>query len=378
MKVVLVANGPAARRERDPLARRQVPLLARLTAQGVAVRVVLMGDAGGLREPMADAGVRVDVLPAPLPPSPAGFARLPQAVAALRALLDGCGDADVFEGDEPMPAIALGLAARRRPGRLVYRRHHDGGRLRLRLASRLAARLADRTVVSCEAMRRRAAADDGVALDRIDVATSGTSEIDAPPPGELLRTRAELGIPAEAPVIATVARLRWEKGVDVLIRSLGAWHGRRTPHLVVVGDGPEESRLRTLAATAAVPVHFVGHRADVDRWLALAAIVAIPSRRESFGRVTLEAMAARRPLVASRVGGLVDAVDDGENGLLVPPDDPAALGAALRRVLDDGALAGRLAAAGRLRYERRHTIDHMAAAWRGAWERVRGAGPVTA
>ena len=107
-------------------------------------------------------------------------------------------------------------------------------------------------------------------------------------------------------------------------------------------------------------------------------MVAIPSRREAFGRVTLEAMAARRPIVASRVGGIVDAIADGETGLLVAPDDPAALGAALRGVLDDPALAGRLASAARRYYESRHTIDHMAAAWRLAWERARFAQPVHA
>jgi len=378
MNVVLVTNGPAATRERDPLARRHVPLLTRLVEQGVSLRVVLMGDAGGLRAPLTDAGLRVDVLPAPLPPGPAGVAGMPRAVAALGALLDGCDDADILEGDEPLPAIALGLAARRRSARLVYRRHHDGGRLRLRLASRMAARLADRTLVSCEAMRRRAAADDGVGLDRIDVAISGTSEIDVPPPCELARTRADLGIPATAPVIVAVSRLRQEKGVDVLIRSLDALRGTDAPHLVVVGDGPEEPALRRLAQDAAVPVHFVGHRLDVDCWLALAAVVAIPSRREAFGRVTLEAMAARRPVVASRVGGIVDAIADGETGLLVPPDDPAALGAALRAVLEEPALAGRLAAAARRRYERGHTMDHMAASWRLAWERTRQAQPVHA
>jgi glycosyltransferase involved in cell wall biosynthesis len=89
-------------------------------------------------------------------------------------------------------------------------------------------------------------------------------------------------------------------------------------------------------------------------------------------------MAAGRPLVASRVGGIVDAVDHGENGLLVAPDDPGALRAALQTVVDDAGLAARLAAAGRRRYERRHTLDHMAAAWRHAWERARLARPVSA
>jgi glycosyltransferase involved in cell wall biosynthesis len=99
-------------------------------------------------------------------------------------------------------------------------------------------------------------------------------------------------------------------------------------------------------------------------------VVAIPSRRESFGRVTLEAMASGRPLVASRVGGLEEAITDFETGRLVPPEDPAALAEALRSLLLDLPSARRMGAAARQRYESRYTMDHMATSWREAWERA--------
>jgi glycosyltransferase involved in cell wall biosynthesis len=373
MRVLLAWQGPATTHEREPLARRQVPLLARLAAQGVSPHVVLLGDAGGLRTPIAAAGVRVDVLPVPLPPNATALAALPHAVAALRRVL-AAGDADVLEGDEPMPAIALGLAARRRSVPLFYRRHHHGGRLRLIVASRLAARLSDRTAVSCEAMRRRAAIDDAVSLDRIDVTVSGTSDIIGPPPAALAALRTSIGVPGDARVIVVVSRLRAEKGVDVLLRALHRLTDLAPLHVVVVGDGPHEESLRRLAAAGPLPVHFLGHRDDAGAWLALATVVAIPSRREAFGRVTLEAMAAGRPLVATRVGGLVDALIDGETGLLTAPDDPPAFAAALRRVLECGSLAQRLGAAAREHYHTHHTIDHMAAAWRQAWARACGKG----
>jgi glycosyltransferase involved in cell wall biosynthesis len=79
-------------------------------------------------------------------------------------------------------------------------------------------------------------------------------------------------------------------------------------------------------------------------------------------------MAAARPLVASRVGGLTEAVADGETGLLVPPDNPAALAAALRSILVDAGAARRMGEAARQRYTTRYTIDHMATSWRQAWE----------
>jgi glycosyltransferase involved in cell wall biosynthesis len=368
MKVVLVWNGPFNPAERDPLVRRQVPLLRRLEAQGVSVSVVLLGDGGGLRAHLEDAGVRVDLLPTPLPPSATSLGRLPAAVLGLRAVLRR-HDPDVLEGDEPFPAIAAGLAARgaRRPV-VVYRRHHPAGRRRLLVASRVAARLADRTIVSCEAMRRRAAEQDRISLERIDIASSGTAELDLPAPADIAATRRSLGIVPVAHVIGVVSRLRWEKGLDVLIESLDLIGDVGEVHAIVVGVGPEESGLRQLAAQSRIPVHFVGHRQDVARWLAVADVIAIPSRRESFGRVTLETMAAGRPLVASRVGGLTEAVVDRETGLLVPPEDAAALAAALRSILVDPAGARRMGEAARQRYEARYTIDHMATSWREAWE----------
>lgn len=371
MKVLLVWNGPGDAAERDPLSRRQVPLLARLATQGVSATVVLLGDGGGLRSDLEASGIQVDVLPTPLAPRWAAVARLPAAVLRLRSLLLR-HDPDVLEGDEPLPAIALGLAVRRRRrGVVVYRRHHSsGGRARLMVASRLAARLADRTIVSCEAMKRHAADDDGTSLERIDIASSGTVDLERPAPADVAVARKALGIPAAAQVIGVVSRLRWEKGLDILIDALDLVGGVGEVHAVVVGVGPEEARLRQLAARSRVAVHFLGHRHDVARWLAVSDVIAMPSRRESFGRVTLEAMAAGRPLVASRVGGLAEAIVDQETGLLVPPENAQALAAALRTVLGDRQIARDMGDRARLRYQALYTLDHMATAWRNAWERA--------
>ena len=147
-------------------------------------------------------------------------------------------------------------------------------------------------------------------------------------------------------------------------------------HLLVVGTGEEEPALRRRAARCPATVHFLGYRADVERWTAAADVIAMPSRQESLGRGTLEAMAAGRALVATRVGGLEEAVEHEVTGLLVPPEDPAALGAALRAVLGDRALAARMGEAARARHQARYTLGHMATAWRGAWERaLRDVGP---
>jgi len=290
-------------------------------------------------------------------------------VFALRALLRD-HDPDLVEGDEPMPSIATGLAARGRSAVIVYRRHHAGGRRRLLMASWLAAHLADRTFVSCEAMRRQAAADDRLPLRRIDVTSSGAPEPAAPTADHVDAARRSLGIDGEARVVVCVSRLRREKGLDILIASVAHLADIRNLHVVIVGGGPEAAVLRTVADRCAVPVHFVGHQPDIGHWLAMGDVVAIPSRRESFGRVTLEAMAMGRPIVASAVGGLTEAIVDGESGCLVPPQQPAALAQALRALIVDPLLARRLGEAARHRYRSRYTMDHMATSWRQGWERA--------
>jgi glycosyltransferase involved in cell wall biosynthesis len=96
----------------------------------------------------------------------------------------------------------------------------------------------------------------------------------------------------------------------------------------------------------------------------------MPSRREGLGVAALEAMAAGRPVVASAVGGLREAVGDGQTGLLVPPGDPAALAAALARVLVDADLRARLAAAGPARIAGGFSADQMVAAYERLYRSV--------
>lgn len=145
--------------------------------------------------------------------------------------------------------------------------------------------------------------------------------------------------PEEPPHVLFVGRLSEEKGIQELLEATEGM-----PR-VVVGDGP----LRHLVPDAAgfVPPEKVG------AYLERAAVVVCPSRREGYGVVAREAMARGRPVVATSVGGLADAVEDGVTGLLVSPRDPAALRAALERLLADPELRRRLGDSGRLAAERR-------------------------
>jgi glycosyltransferase involved in cell wall biosynthesis len=149
--------------------------------------------------------------------------------------------------------------------------------------------------------------------------------------------------PDDPPHVLYVGRLSEEKGVrELLAATTGA------PR-VIVGDGP----LRELFPEA---VGFVAPHA-LGAYYARAAVVVCPSRREGYGVVAREAMAYGRPVVASSVGGLVDAVDDGVTGLLVPPRDPDALRAAIERLLGDADLRRRLGDAARAAAQERWSWD---------------------
>src|SRR5262249_31181034 len=114
---------------------------------------------------------------------------------------------------------------------------------------------------------------------------------------------------------------------------------------------------------------FVAHE-RVHELYARAAVVVCPSRSEGFGLVCAEAMAHGRPVIATRVGGLVDLVRDRETGLLVPPGSPGALRAAIDRLLSDPELRGRLGAAGRAWIAEYCNWDRVAEATLAVYERA--------
>ena len=151
---------------------------------------------------------------------------------------------------------------------------------------------------------------------------------------------AELVAPDEPPHVLYVGRLSEEKGLPELLEATDGIAR------MIVGDGPLRDGIPEAAG-------FVGP-SMLGPYYERAAVVVCPSRREGYGVVAREAMAYGRPVVASAVGGLVDAVEDGVTGLLVPPRDPAALRAAIERLLGDAELRRRLGDAARAR-----AVEHL-------------------
>lgn len=174
-------------------------------------------------------------------------------------------------------------------------------------------------------------------------------------PGDRVEARRAVGMPPEQPAILFVGRIDPIKGLDVLVDALcglrSALWSPAPPHLYLIGGTPDDPGYAALIARARAcgldeAITFVGSvpHADLAPWYRAADVVAVPSFYESFGLVAVEAMAAGTPVVASNVGGLAFTVEDGTAGFLVPPKDPDALAAALRRVLADPALRDTLGA----------------------------------
>jgi glycosyltransferase involved in cell wall biosynthesis len=157
---------------------------------------------------------------------------------------------------------------------------------------------------------------------------------------------------------------------------LDAWPAVRArvpwARLLVAGDGPLRARLEQQAAEMGLTesVTFLGQVTDVRDVLAAVDVLVLPSRKEGLGVSILEGMAMGVPVVASAVGGIPDAVRDGVNGFLVPPEDPAAIAVRIADVLGDPALAERLGRAGREIAGAEFTVEQMGRRYENLYRRL--------
>lgn len=220
-----------------------------------------------------------------------------------------------------------------------------------RLAERLAAPLASTIVNVCDAERALALAHGIAPQNKLAVVHNGVADIPA----------ALLAHPAAEPVrIAMVARFEAPKDHAALLRSLAEL--RALPwELEFIGEGPSQLDTRMLAVRLGIAdrVDFAGSCGDVAGHLSRCQIFALTSRSEGFPRSILEAMRAGLPVVASNVGGIAEAVVNGENGFVVPASSPAALTEALRTLIANPGLRASFGRKGREFYETRFTFDLM-------------------
>ena len=213
-------------------------------------------------------------------------------------------------------------------------------------------RLGHRVLANSAGVARSVMDDEGVPRRRVLTLPNfvGASLFEPISEDQRLALRHSLGLPPDALVVGVVATVKPVKDplalVDAVASLAPEWP---TLRLVFVGDGESRAAVTTRAETLQIAdrVTITGMRQDAARLHAAFDVSALTSLSEGFPNSLVEAMAAARPVVATRVGGVPDAVRDGESGLLVPVRDPGALRAALQRLLEDPALRRRLGEFGR-------------------------------
>ena len=233
-------------------------------------------------------------------------------------------------------------------------------------------RVVRRAVAISPAVRERLIRG-GVAPDTTRIIPSAVDPDATQPRVGRCATRARENLAADTPCLLVLASLVARKGIDVLLDALALFDAHAPqPVLWIAGDGPERGALerRTQTLGLAQRVRFLGQRSDAGDLLAACDVLVLPSRLEGLGVAALEAMAAARPVVASAVGGLAEAVVHEHTGLLVPPDDPAALAAALARLLEDPSLCKRLGDAGPARVHEEYSADQMVGAYEALYAEV--------
>jgi glycosyltransferase involved in cell wall biosynthesis len=349
-------------------ARHVAALAAGCRAAGLAVSV--LAPAPTLALLRADAGIETFALSIGDRPRPASdvvaVARLRKRFASWRpGVVHAHGvRAGAFTG-----LAGAGLTGRLRGPALVGRRRpalvvtvHNappaGRRSRLvyGVLERICARRADLVLCASEDLAARMRNLGAAEVEQFDVPASVLMQ---PSPADVAKARDDVGAGGR-PVVLAVGRLAPQKGLDVLIDAAGRWrHRDPQPRTVIAGDGPLAAALRAQVSRAQADVLLLGQREDVPALLEIADVVVVPSRWEARALILQEAMRSGKPIVATRVGGTPELVGgEGAPGIgashdtsavLIPPDDPAALAAAVTTVLDDPRLAARLRLAARAR-----------------------------
>ncbi|HXH07673.1 MAG TPA: glycosyltransferase [Vicinamibacterales bacterium] len=331
--------------------RQMIELLARLDRRRFLVHAVCFHRGGGWDERVAELGCPVAAFPI------FGFRRPDTMRQLLRfarwcranriAVLQTC---DVYSNIFGLPGGLLAGV----PVRIGSRRGmvESAG---LQRVQRLAYSAAHRVVANSQAAATRLRTEGLPARKTVVI-----------PNGIDLDRFAERLPSARPRRILMVSVLREEKRGDVLVRAAPAVLARfPDAEFVVAGDGPCRAPLADLARDLGVAdrFHFLGHRDDVVEVLAAADLFVLPSRSEASPNAVIEAMAAGLPVVASAAGGIVELVEDGRTGRLVPPGDAGALAAALCELMADPARAAAMGRAARALVAARHPMARMVAAF---------------
>ncbi|MES1256071.1 MAG: glycosyltransferase [Acidobacteriota bacterium] len=348
--------------------RLVLDLVKRLTSE-LPTAVCCLDEAGSWGDALRGEGVDVTALG-----RGAGFAPLLGRGVAEAARRHR---ADVIHCHHYSPFVYSALARLWQPRlKIVFTEH---GRLsdappsaKRRLANAVLSRIPDRVFTVSADLKAHVVAE-GFPEARVAVLYNGIAVGPLPGADQRARVRAALGVPDGTFVIGTVARLDPVKDLETLVRATVTAGGQLAVMLLVIGDGPERAHLERVAGElgAGARVRFLGHRDDARDVLAGCDAYANSSISEGISLTILEAMAAGLPVVATRVGGTPEILDE-TCGRLVPARDPAALGRAFEELASQPEARLALGRAGRQRVEARFTIERMVGEYRDAYYRAVG------
>lgn len=286
-------------------------------------------------------------------------------LACWRPLLRrlAAGRFDVLHSHKHGPNLWASILARIAPVPVLVTHEHtwsfQGERVRQLSDRWLIAARSDAHLAVSDADRAAMIDIEGIPADRIQVLPNGIAPV---PPPERRVLRAELGIPADVPLLGAISALRPQKDLLTLVRAHARVLERRPEaHLVVIGEGPDRPRIETEVARLGLEasVHLPGFRPEASRLGWELDIALNTSTFEGSSLAIIEHMAARRPIVATDVGGTADLLDGGRAGVLVPAEDPEAVADAVLDLLRRPGRAAELADAAAARQAERYDIDRQ-------------------
>lgn len=279
---------------------------------------------------------------------------------------------DIVHTHNAGPWLYGGLAAKLVGARLVHTEHSNlfPHQRRLRRAERWLARWTDALIADSEKVKRQLVEGQGVPAAKVRVVVNGvdTHRFNGGPSAP--EARQTLHVNGTGVVIGTVGRLVPVKDHRTLLEAFRrVVEARPASYLVLVGDGPMRGELVGLAGLLGIGerVRFLGERLDIPALLQAFDVFALSSLSEGMPLTVLEAMAAGKPVVATNVGGIPEAVIEHQTGLLVPPRDPERMAQALLRLLDDEALRGAFGHRGQARARERFDLRQMVETYESAY-----------
>ncbi len=242
-----------------------------------------------------------------------------------------------------------------------------------KLATKLTNPLTDAVEVNSETGGRAVVTDLGVPAEKVEVVLPGL-DLDAfSCTKNRSSIRSQIGVQEHQHLVLYIGRLRSVKGVEYGIKAFArAAEANPTLHLALAGDGEQRDYLENLAYDLGISKRatFLGERSDLPDVLSAADSVLMPSLREGFPRVAIEAMAASKPVIATKVGAISEAIIDDNSGILVVSRDVPAMSTAINHLTGDSDLQARLGANARTRVENRYSaelyvarLDEMYSQW---------------